>query len=239
MHCRRAREGWRVLWVCANTPELPGRIVRVQPTATCPNFARRRGPAAWCKLPPAPDPETRYIALTRGLFAVVDAWNFERLNRCKWSTLIAGHTCYAMRQKGHRTILMHREIMHPPPGMVVDHINGNGLTNREYNLRVCTQAQNGYNRMPCARGHSSRHKGIYWCRAARKWCAMIGFNHRNIYLGVFADEDEAARARDRKAVELHGIYAYLNFPEDRPKYRAELQAASQPQGTSDERRETA
>jgi hypothetical protein len=28
------------------------------------------------------------------------------------------------------------------------------------------------------------------------------------------DEVEAAKARDRKAYELHGEYAYLNFPED-------------------------
>jgi len=33
-------------------------------------------------------------------------------------------------------------------------------------------------------------------------------------LGLYDDEDEAARARDRKAYELHGEYAYLNFPED-------------------------
>ncbi len=34
------------------------------------------------------------------------------------------------------------------------------------------------------------------------------------FLGFFDDEIEAARARDRKAYELHGKFAYLNFPED-------------------------
>jgi len=32
--------------------------------------------------------------------------------------------------------------------------------------------------------------------------------------GIPDDEVEAAKARDRKAYELHGEFAYLNFPED-------------------------
>ena len=39
------------------------------------------------------------------------------------------------------------------------------------------------------------------------------------YLGFFDDEVEAAKARDRKAYELHGEFAYLNFPEDLPMLR--------------------
>ena len=41
------------------------------------------------------------------------------------------------------------------------------------------------------------------------------------YLGTFDDEVEAAKARDRKAYELEGEYAYLNFPEE---IRAEFAA---------------
>jgi hypothetical protein len=105
---------------------------------------------------------------------------------------------------------MHREIMHAPDGMVVDHKNRNGIDNRPDNLRVCTPAQNEYNKAP--RGKRSRFKGVY--PDGDKWYAMIKHKGETYYLGTFDDEVEAAKARDRKAYELEGEYAYLNFPED-------------------------
>ena len=47
-----------------------------------------------------------------------------------------------------------------------------------------------------------------------KWVARIRSHGKVYYLGFFDDEVEAAKARDRKAYELHGKFAYLNFPED-------------------------
>jgi hypothetical protein len=51
-------------------------------------------------------------------------------------------------------------------------------------------------------------------RQGDKWAAGIGCHGKHHYLGIFDDEVEAAKARDRKAYELHGVHAYLNFPED-------------------------
>jgi len=41
---------------------------------------------------------------------------------------------------------MHRKILKVPASMFVDHINHNGLDNREANLRPATRAQNARNR---------------------------------------------------------------------------------------------
>ena len=45
--------------------------------------------------------------------------------------------------------------------------------------------------------------------------ANINFEGKRYYLGTYATPEEAARAYDAKAKELHGEFAYLNFPEDR------------------------
>ncbi|MEN6577441.1 MAG: HNH endonuclease [Phycisphaerales bacterium] len=100
--------------------------------------------------------------------------------------------------------------MRPHKGRVVHHIDGNGLNNRCDNLQVCTPRQHLAGRGPC--GGVSRFVGVY--RHGDKWEARIRCHGKVYYLGYFDDEVEAAKARDRKTYELHGKFAYLNFPED-------------------------
>ncbi len=60
--------------------------------------------------------------------------------------------------------------------------------------------------------HSSKYKGVIRVKRDRKWQATIQANRRKLSLGAFDDEIEAAVAYDRKAKELFGEFAYLNFP---------------------------
>jgi hypothetical protein len=46
-----------------------------------------------------------------------------------------------------------------------------------------------------------------------KWKAGIRVGGRQTFIGLFDDEVEAARAYDRKAREMFGEFAYLNFPD--------------------------
>ncbi len=104
--------------------------------------------------------------------------------------------------------------MKAPRGFVVDHINFNGLDNRKANLRIITQAQNVCHRRKIARQTVSQYKGIYWEKNGQRWRARIVLNRKNIYLGGYKDEFEAAKAYDKGAKKYHGEFATLNFPDD-------------------------
>jgi hypothetical protein len=108
---------------------------------------------------------------------------------------------------------MHRQITSAPPGLVVDHINHNGLDNRKDNLRLCTRAQNALNQRP-RKGTSSRYKGVYWHERDKRFYAQISHKGRRYHLGSYKSEIQAAKAYDKKAKELFGEFAHLNFPDD-------------------------
>ncbi|MBN2269111.1 MAG: hypothetical protein JXN61_00760 [Sedimentisphaerales bacterium] len=210
---RQLRARWGNTLLCANCAECPGRVRAVSPGHTCRNFTRRRAPS--CRLP-APEPavgNTRLIPLTQGKFALVDAADFDRLNQYTWYTMVCGRTTYAFRRANGKHIFMHRQIMKTPKGQVVDHINHNGIDNRRANMRNCYPRHNMYNAR--ARRGTSRYRGV--CRHhGVKWSADISYLWVRVHIGLFTDEVEAARARDRMAIMLHGRYAYLNFPDHWP-----------------------
>ena len=217
--------GWSGLRICFNSDQSPGRMQEVYPTGSCRNFrprpveqhrAKRRDHSSNV---PRPKEDTRLIPLGHGVFAIVDAADYEWLSQYKWSLYGPG---YAARHAHGTTIYMHREIMQAPPGMDVDHINGSRSDNRRSNLRVCTRPQNLRNagKRP---GCLSQYKGVAVDRRYNNRCfARIWFEGRTIALGYFNDEVEAALAYDRAALKLFGEYAWLNFPEEIETRRREI-----------------
>jgi len=155
---------------------------------------------------------TKIIPLTQGKFAIVDAEDYNWISRHKWCAAKDRGTFYAHRGSNGRLISMHRAIMRAPKGLMCDHRNHNGLDNRKSNLRLCTSAQNQYNKSP-KKDCSSRYKGVILRRDCKRWRGQIGFNRKRIHLGDFADEIKTALAYDDKAIELFGEFACLNFPE--------------------------
>ena len=210
----RLRDGRRTLLVCVNCPLAPGRLRCVAPDGACPDFRSPHEPPLRLTPPQPPDDSIRYIALTKGMFATVDAADYEWLSRCKWH--VSGRaTVYAASNWQGKRVYMHRLLMNPPPGYVVDHIDGNGLNNRRTNLRICTQMQNQWNRR--ATKGTSVFKGVSYNKEMHKWEAAIIVDKKKYPCGFFDDEIEAALACDRKAWELCGPYARLNFPDRLPQ----------------------
>lgn len=60
---------------------------------------------------------------------------------------------------------------------------------------------------------SSRYKGV--SRSGNKWCARIQSGFESNWIGTFDNEINAARAYDNAARQLHGEFAFLNFPKEK------------------------
>lgn len=150
------------------------------------------------------------------MFAVVDDEDYERIARHRWRFQGRPGTpqSYAVCNHAGRYLYMHRLIVDAPPGLEVDHIDGNGLNNRRCNLRVCSRRDNLRNMRP--RVGTSRFKGVSWNRGDQRWQAEISIDRRRKYLGRFHDEIEAALAYDEAARAAFGEFARLNFPDDFP-----------------------
>jgi HNH endonuclease/AP2 domain len=146
-----------------------------------------------------------------GKFAIVDNEDYEWLVRFKWHLDKSGYAVHAPAQ-GVNEIRMHRILLVPGNGREVDHIDGNRLDNRKANLRVCTRQQNCFNKKKT--WGSSRFKGVSLDKTWDKWTAKIQINKKQIHIGRFKKEIEAARAYDKFALKLFGEYAKINFPEE-------------------------
>lgn len=154
------------------------------------------------------------IILTQGKVALVDDADFEWLNQWKWFAYKDANTYYAHRSDRtgpkQRIILMHREILGlTDPKIHGDHKDRNGLNNQRNNLRTANNSQNMANR----RSHidsTSEYLGVYYYKRDRNWRARITKDRKDIFIGGYDSEYEAALAYNEVAIQLHGQFANLN-----------------------------
>lgn len=91
----------------------------------------------------------------------------------------------------------------------VDHINGDTLDNRESNLRVVTALENGQNKRK-RKSASSKYKGVKWHKRDNIWESLIMHKGKSYYLGRFKEEKDAGLAYNKKSIELHGEFGFIN-----------------------------
>lgn len=156
-----------------------------------------------------------------GKVALVDEMDEAIVLGHRWYVARTGYVCRSGGSKG-GAIFLHREIMQPPKGLVVDHINDDPLDNRRSNLRIVTTQQNvgrsrrlnkhGYRGIRQDLGKSSRGSahGAFVASISK----TINGRVETFYLGHHPTPEEAARAYDAKAIELYGEFARLNFPQE-------------------------
>jgi hypothetical protein len=89
---------------------------------------------------------------------------------------------------------MHRLLTDAPLGLMVDHIDRNGLNNQRSNLRLVTNAENGQNRTLHQRNNkSSGVRGVTKTEQGR-WRASYILNQQYYHVGIFDTVEEAAEA---------------------------------------------
>jgi len=153
------------------------------------------------------------IPLSNGGYTIVDDSDFERLNKRSWRLNNRGYVSRTTTKKGRGTgIYMHRVILglRRGDGKIADHINGNPLDNRRSNLRIVDSSRNSQNRTK-KKSVSSQYIGVSWFKRDGKWRALIRVNKRQVFLGHFDNEEEAAKVYDRAALKYFGKHARTNF----------------------------
>lgn len=138
---------------------------------------------------------------------IVDNDIYYDLSKYKWSLDGNG---YVQGKFNNKMISLSRYIMNCNDNNVVDHINHNKLDNRKSNLRIITRKQNAMNRSS-KKNSSSKYIGVCFEKESNKWLSYINIDKKQIKLGRFTNEIEAAKIRDKATIKYFGEYGNLNF----------------------------
>lgn len=100
-------------------------------------------------------------------------------------------------------------VPNPDELKYVNHKDGNIYNNSLFNLEWVTARGNqshGYN----SKDKTSKYTGVCWNVKANKWQASINIKGKTLYLGIYADELEAAKAYNTALEEMQLTNKYKN-----------------------------
>jgi len=99
------------------------------------------------------------------------------------------------KEDGKRTSMyLHKLLMQPPKGKVVDHIDGNGLNCRRSNMSVVSQKENVHNKNRLLSTNKSGYTGVHWKKERKKWKAAVYMDNKEHFLGYFDEAEKAYEA---------------------------------------------
>lgn len=164
------------------------------------------------------------IEITTGVMIKIDAEDLERVRKFKWWREV--RPCGSERiftHKGKQStgkILLARFIMENSPADFICFRDSQERRDfRKSNLVACSRKERqrklGKKKTPT----SSIYKGVYFAKQQKSWRARIEVSGKNISLGAFGTEEEAALAYNEAAQRYFGDFAWLNNVTGRPRRR--------------------
>jgi len=168
------------------------------------------------------------IHTNKGQEILADEKHLEKLKEYTWHIDANGYAistpCVMSRKQSRETGLprqkslkMHRLVYEIEHNITldtkehIDHKNRNKTDNRVENLRLSPLGTsiNQIN-VPLRADNTTGYKGVNFREKTGKYEAKISYKGKRIWLGAYVDINDAAKAYNKKALELFGDACYLN-----------------------------
>lgn len=159
---------------------------------------------------------TLKIRLSKRIFFLIDSEDYKKVRKYSWYPAVVkkkkGSIIYVKTIFRNKHLYLHNLLVKKPKHKFIDHINRNGLDNRKQNLRVATKLENMFNRLS-GKKNKTGYIGVLKNKRApiHPYYGRVTKNGKSYVVGYYKTAIEAAIARDKKAKELHGEFAMLNF----------------------------
>lgn len=151
------------------------------------------------------------IQLQNGMVALVDDEDFDRVNEYLWVVRFINNSIPVISGviKGKNRYLTHFILGLSNVTSNISFLNMNRFDFRKENLIEINKTSVS-RRKKAHRKSSSKYKGVSWRGDSNKWLAKIKVDGKDYRIGLFVNEDEAAKAYNQVAKEIYGEDYLLN-----------------------------
>lgn len=135
---------------------------------------------------------------------LIDIEDVEKVSKYKWHLNDNGYVRNKILNE-----YIHRFIMKPKNDKDIDHINGDTLDNRKFNLRECFHYEN--NRNTNKTNSNTGIKGVYYDERTNKYYSTVNSQGSRYVSAYYGNIGEALECREIMELYLHKEYS--------PKYK--------------------